>query len=79
MFSNCTLDEESILYVLRGDGIGSDYEGIPFYSSGSHPLNLGKNTNFKDSEEIASLLNTSVPIAPATNYSYKGWTITITK
>lgn len=68
MFQNCNLDETSVLHVLNT---------IPTYTSGTHKLHLGKRTNFLDSTEIATLLNTTVPIAASTNYKYKGWTITV--
>lgn len=68
MFIDCVLNEESVLRILNT---------IPSYSSGSYPLHLGRNVNFASSNEIATLLGTNVPIA-AGNYSYKGWTITIT-
>ena len=69
MFSGCKLDESSILCVLNS---------IPTYTSGSHSLHLGKNTNYKDSTDIATLLGTTTPIAARSTYKYKGWTITIT-
>lgn len=67
MFYGCILDEASILRILNS---------IPTYTSGSHPLHLGKNTNYLNSTEIAALLGTTTPIAAGT-YSYKGWTITV--
>ena len=69
MFSSCNLDEASVLRILNS---------IPTYTSGSHPLHLGKRTNFLNSTDIATLLGTTVPIAASTSYKYKGWTITIT-
>lgn len=65
MFNNCNLDEASVLRILNS---------IPTYTSGVHPLTLGKNTNYQDSTDIATLLGTTVPIAAGT-YKYKGWTI----
>lgn len=67
MFSGCNLDEPSVLRILNS---------IPTYTSGTHNLQLGKRTNYLNSTDIAALLNTTTPIA-ATNYSYKGWTITV--
>lgn len=69
MFYGCILDEASVLRVLNS---------IPTYTSGTHQLHLGKRTNFLDSTEVAALLGTTTPIAAKTNYSYKGWTITVT-
>lgn len=69
MFQNCILDETSVLHILNT---------IPTYTSGTHKLHLGKRTNYMNSTYIADLLGTTTPIAAATNYSYKGWTITIT-
>lgn len=69
MFFYCKLDETSVLRVLNT---------IPTYTSGAHNLHLGKSTNYINSTAIATLLNTTTPIAASTSYSYKGWTITIT-
>lgn len=69
MFSYCILDEASVLRILNS---------IPTYTSGTHPLHLGRNTNYKYSADIATLLGTTTPIAASTKYKYKGWTITVT-
>lgn len=68
MFYGCNLDAESVLCILNS---------IPTYASGAHALHLGRRTNYLNSTEIAALLGTTTPIAAATNYSYKGWTITV--
>lgn len=67
IFYSCNLDEPSVLRVLTT---------IPTYTSGTHNLHLGYRKNFLNSEAIAALLETDVPII-AGNYSYKGWTINI--
>lgn len=69
MFNGCNLDEASVLRILNS---------IPTWTSGTHQLHLGKRTNYLNSTDIAALLGTTTPIAAKTNYSYKGWTITIT-
>lgn len=69
MFNSCNLDEASVLRILNS---------IPTWTSGTHQLHLGKRTNYLNSTDIATLLSTTTPIAAKTNYSYKGWTITIT-
>lgn len=69
MFYGCNLDEASVLRILNS---------IPTWTSGTHQLHLGKRTNYLNSTDIAALLGTTTPIAAKTNYSYKGWTITIT-
>lgn len=69
MFSGCNLDEASVLRILNS---------IPTWNSGTHPLHLGKRTNYLNSTDIAALLGTTTPIAARSNYSYKGWIITIT-
>ena len=68
MFNSCALNEDSVLRVLNS---------ISTYTEGTHSLNIGKRTNFKDSATIAALLGTTTPIAASTAYSYKGWTITV--
>lgn len=69
MFKGCNLDEASVLRILNS---------IPAKTSGTHPLHLGHSTNYLNSTEIATLLGTTTPIAAASNYKYKGWTITVT-
>lgn len=69
MFYNCNLDETSVLHILNT---------IPTYTGGTKELHLGKSTNYKNSTAIATLLGTTTPIAAKINYSYKGWTITVT-
>lgn len=69
MFGFCQLDEASVLSVL-----GAIVENT---SGKVRKLHLGKRTNFKDSPEVAELLNTETPIAASDNYSYKGWTINV--
>lgn len=68
MFTGCILDEASVLCILNS---------VPTYTDGTHELHLGKRTNYLNSTEIAALLNTTTPIAAATSYKYKGWTITV--
>lgn len=68
MFRDCILDEASVLRILNS---------IPTHTSETHKLHLGKRTNYMNSTDIADLLGTTTPIAAATNYSYKGWTITV--
>lgn len=69
MFIGCNLDEASVLRILNS---------IPTYTSGTHPLHLGKNTNYLNSTDVADLLGTTTPIAASTSYKCKGWKITVT-
>lgn len=81
MFYGCILNEDSILNILNS---------IPTHTSGTHPLHLGKRTNYQTSVKVAAKLRTSTggtvstPIPAAANYrcvdddgNDKGWTITI--
>lgn len=82
MFLGCVLNAASVLYIIRGDGAGSVYEGIPTYTSGSHPLHLGKRTNYMYSQEVADCFDEKPAVdsehpLPAGTYHCKGWTITV--
>ncbi|MCQ2172102.1 MAG: DUF285 domain-containing protein [Bacteroidales bacterium] len=68
MFVACKLDATSVLNILNS---------IPTYTSGIHKLHLGNRKNYLDSTDVAELLGTTTPIA-GKNYSYKGWSITVT-
>lgn len=67
MFRNCNLDAASVLHIL---------ESIPSYTSGSHPLHIGKKEKWVDNADVATALGTTAPIT-AGNYTVKGWTITV--
>lgn len=70
MFIGCKLDPGSAKHVL---------ETIPTYTTGTHALHLGKNTNFKSDTEVAALLGPDTPIPiPAQTYQVRGWTVTVT-
>lgn len=70
MFIGCKLDPGSAKHVL---------ETIPTYTTGTHALHLGKNSNFKDDTGVAALLGPGTPIPiPAGTYQVRGWTVTVT-
>lgn len=75
--------------VLDAKSIKGILTSIPKYTSGSHPLQIGRSVNWKDDEEIAQMLDATTPIAAGTYRCYelnedgsvgddKGWTITVT-
>lgn len=64
MFYNCSLNETSILRILNT---------LPVYASGSHNINIGKNTKWASSSDVTALLGSTA----AGNYTFNGWKVTV--
>lgn len=66
LFNGCSLDEDSVLRVLNTVPDRSELSAANLW--------IGNNVNWKNSEAIAQLLQTTVPIKNGT-YQYKGWNV----
>lgn len=68
LFNGCTLDEQSVLRVLKSVPNRAEL-GLTTVD-----LYIGGPKNWSNSEEIAALLQTNVPIRSG-RYSYNGWSV----